>query len=149
MADRPVGEVGGQLLLGTASVALVDQLCGLSSIADRWERGSPNALLAVGTTWGDHLLAVALVAIAALVGFRLTGRPQRGLLMAIGLFGLLTILAVVPMMEGYARLLQTTPILELGRFQAGLVRQAAALLFFGALFLAAALSLHRSQRPAS
>ncbi len=126
---------GGKLLLGVALVVLIDQLCGLSSMLERWDGGSPSGLMALGTVWGDHLASLAILAVVAVAGLALTGRRFGPTGIGILAFGVLSLLTVVPMLEGYARILESTPILDLGRFQLGLGRQIASNVVFGAFLI--------------
>lgn len=132
--DSPA-KTGGQLLLGVALVILIDQLCGLSSVIDRWDGGAPTGWLAIASVAAEHAATFAILAVVAGAGFLLTGRSIPPALTRLTIGGaVLSLGALYPMLEGYARLLQSTPIMNLSHFQLTLVRGGLFLVTFGVMF---------------
>ena len=115
--DSP-SKTGGQLLLGVALMILIDQLCGLSSVIDRWDGGAPTGWLAIASVTAEHAATFAILAVVAGAGFLLTGRSIPPALTRLTIGGaVLSLGALYPMLEGYARLLHSTPIMNLSHFQ--------------------------------
>ena len=113
-----------RLALWLAGAMAVDQLCGLSSMADVWEWGAPFGRSRAAGIWVDHGPELLVVIIVASTAWARLGRPGPNRYLGWVCLGMAAVsLLMVPWVYFNAlRMLETMPITGLGKFEASVFR---------------------------